>query len=191
MTDPAESPAPVETRRALPRPKSGGVADAAALTAMYEEHREELFTFLIRLTRDRDAAEDTLQEAFIRLIREARAGRMPDEVRPWLFRVAANAAISRSRRSTALHRLLPRLVDRRQPVRPDEEALHVERRRDLGAALAELPPDARAALLLAARGFGGREIAQLIGRSEGATRTLMCRARREMRDRLAATLGSS
>jgi len=54
----------------------------------------------------------------------------------------------------------------------------------------ELAPDARVALLLAAQGFSGREIAETIGRSEIATRTLMCRARLDLRRRLEAADGS-
>jgi DNA-directed RNA polymerase specialized sigma24 family protein len=49
------------------------------------------------------------------------------------------------------------------------------------AALATVPSDARAALLMAAQGFSGREIAEAIGRSEMATRTMMFRAREKLR----------
>lgn len=48
-------------------------------------------------------AEDLVQETFLRLTRETRAGRSPAQVRAWLYQVAANLAVSRSRRrSTAL-----------------------------------------------------------------------------------------
>jgi len=68
-------------------------ADEAALTELYLQYRGEIFAFLIPMTRDADVAEDVLQDTFIRLVREARAGRMPDNVRAWLYRVAANVAI--------------------------------------------------------------------------------------------------
>ena len=54
-------------------------------------------------------------------------------------------------------------------------------------AVASLPRVERAALVLAAEGYAGREIARAIGRSEGATRTLMCRARSRLRSELVAT----
>lgn len=181
MKDVRDATAPDESRPVLERARIGGRADEAVLTAIYEQRRAEIFAFLVRMTHDRDAAEELLQDTFIRLIREARAGRMPDEARPWLYRVAANAAISRARRGAVWHRLLPRLVDRREPVRPEGEALRVERENDLGAALAQLQPDSRAALVLAAQGFDGREIAASIGRTEGATRTLLCRSRVQLR----------
>jgi DNA-directed RNA polymerase specialized sigma24 family protein len=95
--------------------------------------------------------------------------------------VATNAAISRARHGAVWSRLLPRLVDRREPLGPESALLRAERETELHTALAELPPDGRAALLLSAQGFDGREIAASIGRTEGATRTLLCRSRVRLR----------
>ena len=156
-------------------------ADEVELSELYLQHRGEILAFLIPMTRDIDVAEDILQEAFIRLIREARAGRMPDNVRAWLYRVAANLAISRGRRVATWLRIVPRLLERGEPSRPEAEFLQRERDAELHAALGRLRPDGRAALLLAAEGFDGREIAALIGRSEPATRTLLYRSRIELR----------
>jgi RNA polymerase sigma-70 factor (ECF subfamily) len=156
-------------------------SDEVELSELYLQYRGEILAFLVPMTRDHEAAEDLLQDAFIRLIREARAGRMPDNVRAWLYRVAANLAISRGRRLATWLRTVPRLLDRSEPPRPDTELLHRERDAELHAALARLRPDGRAALLLAAQGFDGHEIANLIGRSETATRTLLYRSRIELR----------
>ena len=176
------APAVAEDQKpALEQARRVARAGEAELAAIYEARRGELLGFLVGMTRDLDEAEDLLQETFVTLVREARAGRMPDDVRPWLYRVAANAMISRRRRLTTWTRLLPRLLDRSEPDRPESEALRSERDAELHAALAHLAPDRRAALLLAARGFSGSEIAETIGRSDGATRTLMCRARLELR----------
>ena len=173
----------------MERLQRGARADEVALTALYEAHRVELFAFLVRMTRDREAAEDLLQETFIRLITEAQAGRLPDRVRPWLYRVAANAAISRGRHGSVWNRLVPRLLDRREPASPEGEALRLERDTELHTALAGLTADARAALLLAAQGFSGHEIAESIGRSDNATRTLLCRSRVQLRQILEAPEG--
>ena len=89
-----------------------------------------------------------MQETFIELITETRAGRPPEQVRAWLYRVAANGAISRGRHGSVWNRLVPRLLDRREPASPESEALRVERDSELHTALATLPSDAGAALLL-------------------------------------------
>ena len=182
MSSVSESAAPEEQRPAVERARPGfRSVDQQVLSGVYEAHRCEVLGFLVGMTHDVDAAEDLLQETFVTLIREARAGRMPDDVRPWLYRVAANAAISRHRRAASWTRLLPRLLDRRQPEPPEGETLRHERDAELHAALARLRPEARASLLLAAQGFSGREVAVAIGRSESATRTLLCRGRVELR----------
>ena len=177
----SESMAPDDPPPALERARPAARADEAELATIYEQRRGELFAFLVGMTRDAEVAEDLLQDTFLRLVREARAGRMPDQVRPWLYRTAANAAIDRGRRGAVLARLLPRLLSRDEPVQPEAEALRSERDAELQAALSHLAPDRRAALLLAARGFSGQEVASLLGRTDGATRTLLCRARLELR----------
>ncbi len=177
----SESMAPDDPPPALERARPAARAGEAELTAIYEQRRGELFAFLVGMTRDAEVAEDLLQDTFLRLVREARAGRMPDQVRPWLYRTAANAAVDRGRRGAVLGRLLPRLLSREEPPQPEAEALRSERDAELHAALAHLAPDRRAALLLAARGFSGQEVASLLGRTDGATRTLLCRARLELR----------
>ena len=156
-------------------------ADEVELSELYLQHRGEILAFLIPMTRDTEVAEDILQDTFIRLIREARAGRMPDNVRAWLYRVASNLTISRGRRLATWLRIVPRLIERGEPPRPEAEFLQHERDAELHAALGRLPSDGRAALLLAAQGFNGHEIATSIGRSEAATRTLLYRSRIELR----------
>jgi RNA polymerase sigma-70 factor, ECF subfamily len=189
VNDRPESTVPEEPQPTLERLQGRSQLGEVALTAHYEANRAELFAFLIRMTRDREAAEDLLQETFIRLINEARARRLPDAVRPWLYRVAANAAISRARHGAVWSRLVPGLVDRREPSGPESEALRAERESELHTAMARLSPDGRAAMLLAAQGFSGREIAASIGRTEAATRTLLCRARIQLRLLLEAAEG--
>ena len=64
---------------------------------------------------------------------------------------------------------------------PESTVLARERSSDIETALATLPAEARTALLLSAEGFSGEEIAAVIGRSHGATRTLLSRARVRVR----------
>src|SRR3954447_10123125 len=71
-----------------------------AVSTAFEAYHAEIYNFLRRSTRDEAAAEDLLQEAFLRLTREVDAGRTPEHVRGWLYRVASNLAISRGRRRT-------------------------------------------------------------------------------------------
>jgi RNA polymerase sigma factor (sigma-70 family) len=170
--------------RQLPRGPDGFVA------SMYEAHHAEVYAFLVRSTRDPSTAEDLLQEAFLRLTTEARAGRAPDQVRAWLFRVASNLAISRARRAATASNFMGRYGQSEHDGMimdsPEAVTLRRERSEALERVLGDLPADARVALILAAHGFKGEEIAETIGRSHGATRSMLLRARLRVRDELLA-----
>ena len=160
----------------------------AVVVAAWTDHHEELYAFLVRTTSDPEVAADLLSEAFLRLTREVRAERAPDNVRAWLYRVAGNLAVSRGRRIAAGLRWLTRTVAAGRTADvddlPETGVLAREGRAELIGALDDLRPDARAALLLSSEGFSGAEIAAAIGRSEAATRTLLCRTRLHVRRRL-------
>jgi RNA polymerase sigma-70 factor (ECF subfamily) len=156
------------------------------VAAVFDAHQRELFTFALRSTRDPSVAEDLVQEAFTRLIVEVEAGRTPDNIRAWLYRVIANLAVSGGRRATVARRRLAALVETDVDDGPEPAYLEHERQSDLETVLAELDVDARTALVMAANGFKGIEIADAIGRSGTATRTMMCRSRVQLRHRLAS-----
>jgi RNA polymerase sigma-70 factor, ECF subfamily len=156
---------------------------AAVVTAAYEQYHAELYSYLRRSTRDEGAAEDLMQESFLRLFKEVEAGRTPDNIRAWLYRVGSNLAISRGRRGRTVIDWMSRYgrVGGSTVESPESDVLGRERTASLDAVLAGLPEDDRTALLLSAQGFSGEEIAQAIGRSNGATRTMLCRARVRVR----------
>lgn len=170
-------------------PSPAAVGADAAVSMAYRDHHAALFAFLRRATRDEAAAEDLLQETFIRLLTVVREGRPPEQVGAWLYRVASNLVISRGRRATTAVRWFNRHASdehrRMTTESPESRVLHHEYTKDLEATLAVLPPDARVALLLSGQGFSGAEIASTIGRTEAATRTLLCRSRTQIRARMA------
>ena len=164
-----------------------GAADAEAVVlAAYEAHARDLHAFARSLVREREAAEDLVAEAYLRLVREVHAGRAPDDVRGWLYRVTANLVLSRGRRISVAERFIGRLADRRHAESPEARHLRLTIDPALRDAVLALRPDARVAVVMAARGCSGREIAEAIGRSEAATRTLLTRSRQQVRARLEA-----
>jgi RNA polymerase sigma-70 factor (ECF subfamily) len=161
------------------------------IEAAYRLHAARLKGFAMTLTRDPDAADDLVQEAFLRLVREMQAGRPPDNVGGWLFRVAGNVFVSGGRRRTVFQRIIPRLVDRDEAPSPEDHALRRDTNERLAAALGRLPEDARVALLLAAQGLGSDEVGRAIGRTPLATRTFLSRQRVRLRDLVAEMEGEA
>ena len=152
--------------------------------AAYTEHRATLVRYLTAVTRDSDVAEDLAQEAFLRLSREVEAGRTPDDIGPWLRRVGTNLAMSRGRHLQVVDRRAGELPRPSEPSSPEHLVVQGELAAAVCDVLTLMSGSERRALTLAANGFGGAEIAASIGRTPGATRTLLCRARAKIRDRM-------
>ena len=189
MTDPIDGVPPARTvavrgRQSLGAPTAAERELERFVVEAWDAHRRDLFAFAVALVRDREAADDLVGEAYLRLIGEARAGRSPDDARRWLYRVAANLTHSRGRRLRTVQRFMSRLVERRVEESPEVRLARTELSPGLHDALLALKPDARLAIVMAARGCPGRDIAAALGRSETSTRTLLYRARLELRERL-------
>ena len=151
---------------------------------VYTENAARLRGWLTSICRDEAAAEDLMQEAFVRLLNEARAGRTPDDAVAWLHRVGSNLAMSRGRRLSVADRRAAELPKPSLVASPEADAVKAEEAAAVRSAVTELEGDDREAVILAAHGFRGPEIAERIGRSNGATRTLLCRARAKVREQL-------
>lgn len=150
----------------------------------YTEHQPMLVRYLTRSTRDPEAAQDLAQDAFLRLAFEIQAGRLPNDTGAWLRRVAANLAASRGRHLQVVDRHAGNLPRPSEPESPEQVVVQGELCAAVGGVMAQLSGTERRALALAANGYGSNEIATSVGRSPGATRTLLCRARSKIREQV-------
>ena len=173
------SPGPLE-----PTLPAQDASRADSIVEIYQAEHLGLFRFVRAATGDDGLAEDVLQETFLRLVREVGASRVPMNVHAWLFRVASNLLVSSARRARTAERHLGDLAREDLVASPEQYVLEAERDDAVRHALQGLQLDGRLALLLAAQGFSGHEIAVTLGRTDGAVRTLLCRARLRVRQRL-------
>jgi RNA polymerase sigma-70 factor (ECF subfamily) len=156
--------------------------DAAAFDAVYEEYRARLYSFLARLSRSRDIAEDLAEETWLRLVESGVRLRPDTRLGPWLFTVARNLFYSycRSRAvsesaADALISLWPGGSPRPSPF---EEAAARELEGRLERALARLPANHREALLLVGvEGMTPAEAAGVCSLTPEAFRQRLSRAR--------------
>lgn len=160
-------------------------SDADAFDDVYAAFNTRLFTFLVRLSRRRDVAEDLLEETWMRLVRHAPRLQPDTRLGPWLFTVARNLHLSyvRSRLledsvADGLMSLWPVSLDHSSPF--EETAAH-ELERRLEHALATLPVAAREVLLLVAvAGFEPTDAADVCGVTPQALRQRLHRARQAL-----------
>ncbi len=125
--------------------------DRTAFDQVYVVFNNRLLTFLTRMARNRSVAEDLLEETWLRLVSSAEDLREDTRLGPWLFTVARNLYISycRSRlRETAYTADLVLLWPGELPRTPFDTASFNELEERLEAAIAQLPPTYREAILL-------------------------------------------
>lgn len=163
--------------------------DAAAFDRVYAEFNARLFSFLARLSRSRDLAEDLLEETWLRFIDRAQKLRPDTNLGPFLFTVARNLYVSycRSRlmedsQTVDMIGLWPLGTPRPSPF---ESTVASETGRRIEAALADLPATYREALLLVAvEGMRPAEAAIVCGITPEAMRQRVSRARAAIARRL-------
>jgi RNA polymerase sigma-70 factor (ECF subfamily) len=136
--------------------------------------------------RDADEAADICQDVAVRLLTATRSGGRPDSPTAWMYRVAHNLIVSRARHQSVAGKAAEHLVDRRGVAGVDTEVLEREQDAYVHQMLAAAPLADRTAIVMAANGHSRREIAARLGRSEVATRALLCRARARIRLELVA-----
>jgi RNA polymerase sigma factor (sigma-70 family) len=147
-----------------------------ALDAIFVRHSARIHAFLARLTGDRDAADDLVQDVFLRVLRyRARYDGSGDFV-AWLFRIARNTAAT----CHARRREVPALAVDAAPtddLSTLDQMISDEHHAQLGRALAALPFAHREVLLLrGTEGLPHRAVAEALGCSEGAARVRLSRA---------------
>ena len=147
------------------------------LAEVYRNTYRALVRFLYRKVWDAERAEDLAQEAFARALVHK-----PENARGWLFIVAANMARDDARRAARERRHLTLLTaEPQESALASDEAIEVESdRARVQAALDELSPRDREALLLWDSGLSYEEIAAQTGLARGAIGTTLSRARRRL-----------
>lgn len=158
--------------------------EVALLGELFERHHQRLFQFFLRLARSRPAAEDLVQEVFVRMLKYRHTFRADSEFVPWMFTLARNAATDLYR---ARPRELPRTDDTPEPQadlpHPIEGLERAEQSKRLQLALSRLAPERREILVLARFSeLKYDRIAEMLGISEGAVKVRVHRALRELKE---------
>ena len=156
--------------------------DTGAFDVVYDEYHARVFSFLARLSRRRDVAEDLVEETWLRFVERAPRFRSDTCVGAWLFTVARNLYVSyrRSRLvedsyATGLIGLWPAGSPAPSPF---ESTVASETERRLEAAITALPVAYReAVLLVAVEGLRPAEAASVCGIAPEAMRQRLSRAR--------------
>jgi len=148
-------------------------------------HRDRLWAVALRTLGDREEAADALQDALLSAYRAAAGYRGDARVTTWLHRIVVNACLDRARRRQA-RPTVPMPESGAEPADPRDALAERETALEVEAALAALPFDQRAAIVLVdVHGLPVEQAAQVLGVPTGTVKSRCSRGRA----RLALSLG--
>lgn len=163
-------------------------ADAAAFAEIYDRYGGAVFGFLLRFVRDRGAAEDVVQQTFLRIHESRESFDAGLNLRTWIFTIARRLAINwieRERRSVGPPS--EHTVD--HAPSPEQHAVARAEVRRVEDALAQLAPeDASAVILARFEGLTSAELANVFGCTPDAAKMRLHRALRRLGDILGQSL---
>ena len=159
--------------------------DDAAFRILFQKYNGLVCTYLARMVGNDEVGRDLAQETFMRAWKSLPAIRSNLHFKPWLFRIATNAARSHLRHARLIH-WLPWQENDTTPLNsdlsiegPEEQTGETECVRQ---ALASLSPQCRTCLLLQlVAGFTQREIAESLGIAEKSVSAYVSRGREQFR----------
>ncbi|HMB52935.1 MAG TPA: sigma-70 family RNA polymerase sigma factor [Thermoanaerobaculia bacterium] len=180
-----------EDRAVLERVADG---DAEAFALLVERHQERLVRVCTRMLGDREEARDAAQEAFLKAFRGAADYRPRGKVYTWLYRIAVNHCLNKLRRRRIVRFLslsgpaegtggdeAPAFDPATDAPGPDDALESRQRWQRARRAIAGLPPNQRAVLVLARfEGLAYKEIAEVLGITLGAVESRLVRAMRNL-----------
>ena len=169
--------------------------DSDAFAQLVDRYQHRVFALALMLVRDRAAAEDVTQDAFVRAYVHLAQYESHRPFYPWMAAIAVRIAQNRWRTSARASRQtsveLAATIEGFSPAGTVlDDLVDAERRRGAWRAVAELPAGERACVFLHYRQeLPLKEVARVLGVTTGTVKTLLFRARRHLREQLTTGKG--
>jgi RNA polymerase sigma-70 factor, ECF subfamily len=169
----------------------------AAFAELVDKYKQPVMNFVFRTLRDEIEAEDLAQTVFLQAYKSRRRYRQTAKFSTWLFTIARNLCLNEIRRRSrhpaesieethTEHEDQPRQqYEDKSQIAPPESVLHGELAQKIEEALAALPENQRTAILLCRQDeLSYEEIAEVLGCSLSATKSLIHRGRETLKEKL-------
>jgi len=171
--------------------------DSDAFAQLVNKYKQPVINLAHRTLRDPIEAEDIAQNVFVQVYKSAERYKVSAKFSTWLFTIARNLCLNEIRRRSrhpAESMDAPHPEHEDQPLHqfedkktftPPESLLHGELKAKIEEALAELPENQRTAILLCRQEeLSYEEIAEVLGCSLSATKSLIHRGRETLKEKL-------
>ncbi|MGB7767783.1 MAG: sigma-70 family RNA polymerase sigma factor [Verrucomicrobiia bacterium] len=171
--------------------------DRAAFAELVEKYKQPVMNLVYRTLHDEAEAEDLAQNVFLQVYKSAQRYESRAKFSTWLFTIARNLCLNEIRRRSrhpadsleeahAEHEDQPRQqFEDKTNMAPPDKLLHGELAQKIEEALAGLPENQRTAILLCRQEeLSYEEIAEILGCSLSATKSLIHRGRETLKEKL-------
>jgi RNA polymerase sigma-70 factor, ECF subfamily len=171
--------------------------DTQAFAELVDKYKQPVVNFICRMLRDETEAEDLAQNVFVQVFKSAHRYRVSAKFSTWLFTITRNLCLNEIRRRSrhpaeSLDAPHPEYDDQprhqfedRETSLPPDNLLHRELEQTIEQALASLPENQRTAILLCRQeDLSYEEIAEVLGCSLSATKSLIHRGRETLKQKL-------
>jgi RNA polymerase sigma-70 factor (ECF subfamily) len=174
--------------------------DLGALEELVSRYEDRVYNLAFRMMGNREDAEDVLQDTFLSVVRSLDSFQERSSFSTWIYRIAANAALTRLRKRSRKEKSEGEFLDDVYSVQqqahnqsqmmdwsanPVERLLSSESRRQMVEAIEELPEDYRVVFILRdVEGLPAAEVADVLGLSVPAVKSRLHRARLFLRNHL-------
>lgn len=169
--------------------------DREALAELVRRYQNDIFRFCLHYLRDYELAQELAQETFVRVYVARQRFDERRKFRPWVLCIARNLSLNELKRKKSVHmesldeyastaREDDGALQRSSEDMPDQELMGQERREILAGLLNGLTAEAREIVIL--RFFekmSARDIAEVVGSTEGAVRTRLHRILKSLREK--------
>lgn len=171
--------------------------DLGAFTQLVDKYKQPAINLAFRMLRDATEAEDLAQNAFVQVYKSTPRYRVSSKFSTWLFTIVRNLCLNEIRRrgrhpAESMDATFPdqenqplaQFADKNE-LSPPERLLHGELAEKIEEALAQLPENQRTAILLCRQDeLSYEDIAEVLGCSLSATKSLIHRGRETLKQRL-------
>ena len=168
--------------------KRAGRGDAYAFEQLMTAQESRMYAVALRMCGNREDAQDCQQEAMLRVYRAISGFKGQSSFSTWVYRITMNSCLDelrrrKSRTATSLDALLETgFAPSDESDTPEQNSLRSEQRRVLEKAIAGLPEDMRAAIVLRdIQGCSYDEIAQTLDANVGTIKSRISRGREKLR----------
>jgi RNA polymerase sigma-70 factor (ECF subfamily) len=195
------SPSSHEEDRELVRAFQTG--NRTAFDALVLKHKDKLFNLCYWFLGDRQEANDSAQDTFIKVYRSLKKFRFESAFSTWLYRIAANTCKNRLKSSEYRHKKKMVWLDNPGKIEDGQYAVEIqdetpspmvelekkERMMLIQKAIASLPADQSTVVVLRdIEGFSYEEVSNITGLNFGTVKSRLSRARQQLRKKLRGTL---